>query len=54
MNHDGETERESQYMTVDEWRELERITPDAKDEYDGQVYLVSEEAWLILASAATP
>ena len=29
-------------MTVDEWRELERTTPDAKYEYiDGQVYLMS-------------
>lgn len=34
--------REPQYMTVDEWRELERTTPDAKYEYiDGQVYLMS-------------
>ncbi len=33
---------EPQYMTVDEWRELERTTPDAKYEYiDGQVYLMS-------------
>jgi Uma2 family endonuclease len=33
---------EPQYMTVDEWRELERTTPDAKYEYiDGQVYLIS-------------
>ena len=33
---------EPQYMTVDEWRELERTTPDAKFEYiDGQVYLMS-------------
>ena len=29
-------------MTVDEWRELERTTSDAKYEYiDGQVYLMS-------------
>ena len=35
-------QREPQYMTVDEWRELERVTPDAKYEYiDGQVYLIS-------------
>jgi len=35
-------QREPQYMTVDEWRELERTTPDAKYEYiDGQVYLMS-------------
>ncbi len=34
--------REPQYMTVDEWRELEQTTPDAKYEYiDGQVYLMS-------------
>jgi Uma2 family endonuclease len=34
--------REPQYMTVDEWRELERANPDAKYEYiDGQVYLMS-------------
>jgi Uma2 family endonuclease len=33
---------EPQYMTVNGWRELERITPDAKYEYiDGQVYLMS-------------
>jgi hypothetical protein len=42
-------------MTVDEWRKLERATPDAKYEYiDGQVYLVSGGAWFIHASAATP
>jgi Uma2 family endonuclease len=36
-------QREPQYKTVDEWRELERTTPDAKYEYiDGQVYLMSE------------
>jgi Uma2 family endonuclease len=35
-------QREPQFMTVDEWRELERATPDAKYEYvDGQVYLMS-------------
>lgn len=34
--------REPRYITVDEWRELERTTPDAKYEYiDGQVYLMS-------------
>ena len=38
----GGNQREPQYMTVDEWRELERATPDAKYEYiDGQVYLMS-------------
>jgi Uma2 family endonuclease len=42
MNNDEGTERELQYMTVDEWRKLERATLDAKYEYiDGQVYLVS-------------
>jgi Uma2 family endonuclease len=35
-------QREPQHMTIDEWRELERTTPDAKYEYiDGQVYLMS-------------
>ena len=35
-------QREPQHMTVEEWRELERINPDAKYEYiDGQVYLMS-------------
>jgi Uma2 family endonuclease len=54
MNNDGGIQREPQYMTVDEWRELERANPDAKYEYiEGQVYLMSGEAWLILASAAT-
>jgi hypothetical protein len=42
MNNEGGTEREPHYMTVDEWRKLERATLDAKYEYiDGQVYLVS-------------
>src|SRR6266702_1160410 len=35
-------QRQTGYMTVDEWRELERARPDAKYEYiDGQVYLMS-------------
>lgn len=35
-------QREPKHITVDEWRELERVTPDAKYEYiDGQVYLMS-------------
>jgi Uma2 family endonuclease len=35
-------QRQPRYMTVDEWRELERARPDAKYEYiDGQVYLMS-------------
>lgn len=35
-------QRQLRYMTVDEWRELERANPDAKYEYiDGQVYLMS-------------
>lgn len=34
--------REPQRMTIEEWRELERATPDTKYEYiDGQVYLMS-------------
>jgi Uma2 family endonuclease len=33
---------EPRYLTVDEWRELERANPDVKYEYiDGQVYLMS-------------
>ena len=35
-------QREPRYLTVDEWRELERANPDVKYEYiDGQVYLMS-------------
>src|SRR5712692_3010003 len=35
-------QRESHYMTVDEWRELERKSRDIKYEYiDGQVYAMS-------------
>jgi Uma2 family endonuclease len=35
-------QREPRHMTIDEWRELERASPDAKYEYiDGQVYLMS-------------
>ncbi len=35
-------QRSPHYMTVDEWRTLGRISPDAKYEYiDGQVYLMS-------------
>jgi Uma2 family endonuclease len=35
-------QREPQHMTVDEWRELERISHDIKHEYiDGQVYAMS-------------
>jgi Uma2 family endonuclease len=35
-------QREPHYMTVEEWRELERSNPDAKYEYiDGQAYLMS-------------
>src|SRR5579884_3691598 len=35
-------QREPRHMTIEEWRELERNTPDAKYEYiDGQVYLMS-------------
>jgi Uma2 family endonuclease len=34
--------REPRYLTVDEWRDLERANPDVKYEYiDGQVYLMS-------------
>ncbi|MBV9021351.1 MAG: Uma2 family endonuclease [Ktedonobacteraceae bacterium] len=34
--------REPRYISVDEWRELERANPDVKYEYiDGQVYLMS-------------
>jgi Uma2 family endonuclease len=35
-------QREPRYLTVDEWRKLERANPDVKYEYiDGQVYLIS-------------
>jgi len=35
-------QREPQHMTVDEWRELERTSHDAKHEYiDGQAYAMS-------------
>ena len=35
-------QREPQYMTVDEWRTLERTSHDSKHEYiDGQVYAMS-------------
>ena len=35
-------QREPRHITVDEWRELERSSHDAKHEYiDGQVYLMS-------------
>ena len=35
-------QREPRYITVDEWRELERANPDAKYEYfDGHVYLMA-------------
>jgi Uma2 family endonuclease len=35
-------QREPQHMSVDEWRELERTSHDAKHEYiDGQVYAMS-------------
>jgi len=35
-------QREPRYLTVDEWRELERANPGVKYEYiDGQVYLMS-------------
>ena len=35
-------QREPRYMTVEEWRELERSSHDAKHEYiDGQVYLMA-------------
>lgn len=35
-------QREPRSMTVDEWRELERASPDVKYEYiDGRVYLMS-------------
>jgi Uma2 family endonuclease len=35
-------QREPRYLTVDEWRELERANPDVKYEYiDGQVHLMS-------------
>src|SRR5258708_37644058 len=35
-------QREPRYLTVDEWRKLERVNPDVKYEYiDGQVYLIS-------------
>ena len=34
-------QREPRYLTIDEWRELERSSHDAKHEYiDGQVYLM--------------
>ncbi len=35
-------QREPRYITIDEWRELERSSHNARHEYiDGQVYLMS-------------
>ena len=35
-------QRNPHYMSIEEWRELERANPEAKYEYiDGQVYFIS-------------